>query len=765
MEEFGDTTTTTTTDGALFDASRYAFFGNDIGGEVELGGLEDHEDNLRIVGFHDEEEYLFEKEEDEVLRSLSDIDDLATTFAKLNRVVAGPKSAGAGVIGDRRSRESSTASEWTQTEDFPNWSDYQVLDSDNIAEGKRCSSLPFSPANFMESGPLHRTSSYPEKQQQQQQQPHQQQQPPSQHRLQHYASEPIIAPNSIYSSFPSPVGRSLQASPQNHYLNVPHAQMGLSSHSLSPLSNSSSQFAPGLPNRPPNQWVNQTRLYPGDHSTLINNMLQRHLSHPNGSMHIPHNLVQPPYASRLSGMHSHPYNPHFPPSRLLMSNGEAKTGPRSRQNSRDKSGHHSEIRLPQFRSKYMTADEIESILKLQHTSSHSNDPYIDDYYHQARLAKKSTGAKKQQFCPANLKDLSSRGRGSVDSNNNSLQIDGLGRVPFCLIRRPRPLLEVDSPNSSGEQKVFEKPLEQEIMVAARITIEDCFCVLFDVDDIDRFLECNQLQDGGSQLRRKRLALLQGLATSLQIVDPFDKTGHPTGLTPKDDILFLRIVRLPKGRKLLTRYLQLLFPYGELMRIVCMTIFRHLRYLFGRNLPDVPTDNLARVVSLCVRGMDLGSLSRCLVAVVCSHEQPPLRPIGSPAGDGASVILKSILDRARELLTDSHTVYNYNMTNQLWRASFDEFFDLLTKYCLNKYDSITKTMLMQSPPNMDLDGAEMLEAIGREMPVELLHSSLPHTNEQQRKLLQDFVSRSMNVAGYISQDGHNGGQLNSESVPI
>lgn len=56
-------------DGALFDASQYAFFGRDIAEEVELGGLEDGQDNSDLgvgggLGDDEIQEYhLFEKDE------------------------------------------------------------------------------------------------------------------------------------------------------------------------------------------------------------------------------------------------------------------------------------------------------------------------------------------------------------------------------------------------------------------------------------------------------------------------------------------------------------------------------------------------------------------------------------------------------------------------------------------------------------------------------------------------------------------------------
>ncbi|KAL2473206.1 Topoisomerase II-associated protein PAT1 [Forsythia ovata] len=108
---------------AKFDASQYAFFDNNMVEEVELGGLEDEEDDLPPVGLEDEE-FLLDREEDEALESLSEIDDLASTFSKLNRGVSGP-------IGDQRSRESSSAAEWAQEADFPKWFDQQAFDAES----------------------------------------------------------------------------------------------------------------------------------------------------------------------------------------------------------------------------------------------------------------------------------------------------------------------------------------------------------------------------------------------------------------------------------------------------------------------------------------------------------------------------------------------------------------------------------------------------------------------------------------------------------
>ncbi|XP_077253318.1 protein PAT1 homolog 2-like [Tasmannia lanceolata] len=794
-----------------FDASQYAFFGKDALEEVELGGLEDDVDDA-LVGFNNDEHRfssLGDNEEGEglqgeVLGSLSDIDDLSTTFSRLNKVVNEPRNSG--TIGDRRSfsRESSSATDWEQEADFPTWLDQQILDAENVEKGKRWWSQPHtSSAHLAESKPLYRTSTYPQQQPQQ-----------------HSSSEP--RPQSSFTSYPPPGGRS-QASPNlSRHLSNPSLAAGtqrpFSTPNLSPFSGPPQLHLPGLPhglhyggnlsqftpqgisvnNRPQNPWLNQAGLFSGDYSGLLPTLMQPQLPLPNGLM--PAQLLAQQQQHRLhqvqstlahfSAMQSQLFNPHpspphpmnkFEPMLGMADPRDQRSRPTQRarqqnlrfsQQGSDTSSQKSDNGWPQFRSKYMSADEIESILRMQHAATHVNDPYIDDYYHQACLAKRSAASRlKHHFCPANLKDIPSRSRTTTDPHTY-LQIDALGRLPFSSIRRPRPLLEVEFPVSGDsifEQKTSEKPLEQEPMMAARVTIEDGLCLLLDVDDIDRLLAFSQPHDGGSQLRRKRQVLLEGLAASLQLVDPLGpgKGGHLGGLAPKDDLVFLRLVSLAKGRKLLSRFLQLLFPGSDLTRIVSMAIFRHLRFLFG-GLPSdssaaETTMSLARTVSACARGMDLNSLSACLAAVVCSPEQPPLRPLGSSAGDGASIIIKSVLERATDLLTDPLASGGYGIPNRtLWQASFDAFFGLLTKYCLSKYDTIMQTLLMQVPSAVII-GSEAARAISREMPVELLRASLPHTNELQRKLLMDFAQRSMPVTGFNAYGG-SGGQISSESVP-
>ncbi|XP_019193695.1 PREDICTED: uncharacterized protein LOC109187810 [Ipomoea nil] len=797
-------------DSALFDASQYAFFGRNVLEEVELGGLEDEEDSSSVpagaggvgggLGDDDIQEYhLFEKDEGSMLGSLSDLDDLATTFSKLNRNVMGPRHPG--VIGDRGSgsfsRESSSAAEWARDADFNEWFDQHLSDSECYQENKKWSSQPhLNSVHLAESKPLYRTSSYPHQPQIQQ--------------LQHCSSEPILVQKSSFTSFPPPGGRSQQASPRSlshHYDLSSHGhQSPFSSANLSSMSSSNMQLSslphrvhyngnipqltssgPSLNNRLQNHWANHPNPFHRDYSGLLNQVLPHQFPHQNGLLS--HQLMSPqqqrlhlsvrPSLAHFSALQSQLYNSFpapahvgkhgMPDVRDSRSKSHKSRSVRFSQQGSDAASQKSESNAPQFRSKYMTGEEIESILKMQHAATHCNDPYVDDYYHQACIAKRAVESRsKLCFCPN--KEQSSKSRNSAESVPH-LHVDAEGRVSFSSIRRPLPLLEVHPPgfastDGSGEQKTSDTPLEKEPMLAARITIEDGFHLLLEVDDIDRLLQFSQPQDSGTQLRRKRQMLLEGMAASLQLVDPLGKTNSSVGLNPKDDIVFLWLVSIPKGKKLISRYLKLLIPGGELARIVCMAIFRHLRVLFG-GLPSEQgasetISNLAKVVSKSVCGMDLNSLSACLVAVVCSSEQPPLRPLGSPAGDGATVILKSVLDRATYLLKDPQASHSYSMPNPaLWQASFDAFFGLLTKYCVSKYESIMQS-IAQTQASTEMISPEAARAVSREMPVELLRSSLPHTNENQRKLLLNFAQRSMPVTGFNSHGGSSG-QINPESV--
>ena len=111
---------------------------------------------------------------------------------------------------------------------------------------------------------------------------------------------------------------------------------------------------------------------------------------------------------------------------------------------------------------------------------------------------------------------------------------------------------------------------------------------------------------------------------------------------------------------------------------------------------------------------------------------------------------SLLERAAEVVKNSN--------DGLWRASFDEFFTLLTKYCRSKYETI-------HGQNQENAAAEVFEAaIKREMPAELLRASLRHTSEDQQNFLLNFGRKGFSSPPVSElKTGARSSQVNSESV--
>uniref|UniRef100_A0A0D3BVA4 Uncharacterized protein n=1 Tax=Brassica oleracea var. oleracea TaxID=109376 RepID=A0A0D3BVA4_BRAOL len=118
--------------------------------------------------------------------------------------------------------------------------------------------------------------------------------------------------------------------------------------------------------------------------------------------------------------------------------------------------------------------------------------------------------------------------------------------------------------------------------------------------------------------------------------------------------------------------------------------------------------------------------------------------------GKPVLLVSLLERAAEVVKNSN--------DGLWRASFDEFFTLLTKYCRSKYETI-------HGQNQENAAAEVFEAaIKREMPAEILRASLRHTSEDQQNFLLNFGRKGFSSPPVSElKTGARSSQVNSESV--
>jgi DNA topoisomerase 2-associated protein PAT1 len=283
----------------------------------------------------------------------------------------------------------------------------------------------------------------------------------------------------------------------------------------------------------------------------------------------------------------------------------------------------------------MARDEIESILHTQWRPLHQGAPYVEDYYYQAFVFKYYGKRNKRSFAPESVRELAPTEKVAPDEVS-FVRLEGLGRVPFSNVRRPRPLMDVTpediraaaagagenasdesaSTKSTGTNDGGNKAgapsrrLDQEPMLAARIMIEDCMALILDVQDIDRIFTAaassgHPIENEGA-LRQRRILLMDGLSASLRLPERAVGTSSAGG---GGDILsdgvFLRLLALAKGQNLAARALQQLYPpdeaataaenIGDLKAVepnlrVLWAILRNVRAIFAGSVGPTPSSS-------------------------------------------------------------------------------------------------------------------------------------------------------------------------------
>jgi DNA topoisomerase 2-associated protein PAT1 len=94
------------------------------------------------------------------------------------------------------------------------------------------------------------------------------------------------------------------------------------------------------------------------------------------------------------------------------------------------------------------------------------------------------------------------------------------------------------------------------------------------------------------------------------------------------------------------------------------------------------------VAAAISSLDLAALSACLATALGAVEYPPLRPLRSVNGDGATVVLLAVLDRASVVLSGQEGGPPPSaMAQEIWQSNFDSFFGLLAKHCSAKFEAI------------------------------------------------------------------------------
>ena len=342
---------------------------------------------------------------------------------------------------------------------------------------------------------------------------------------------------------------------------------------------------------------------------------------------------------------------------------------------------------PHYCGQYMANDEIESILRIQWSATHPQDrtAYEHDYVYQSWLRRNNPSKLKEPFCPEHLRELASHEKEARGPVIFVPGLSGLGKVPFGMIRSPKPLLDVSSggaPSGDGDEAQEEgsqRRLEQEPLLAARIMIEDSMCLLLDVDDIDRQLEEGRPSDSEDALKKRRMFLLDGLVSTLRLPSvPVLAVGGA-----EHDGVFQRIITLPKGRTLLAKALPR-FPIGSAAAATLVwAILRNVGMLLGgKNATNNPSaEALLLAAANSVQLMNSvaveGTLGAGATGMNVADVSKQLAPLTSRTGTTLALVsaLAAALERA-------HLLEISPATHKAFGAAFGIVFSIFDRHAVN-----------------------------------------------------------------------------------
>ncbi|KAL0039498.1 hypothetical protein WJX79_010600 [Trebouxia sp. C0005] len=406
-------------------------------------------------------------------------------------------------------------------------------------------------------------------------------------------------------------------------------------------------------------------------------------------------------------------------------------------------------------SHYMDPEEIDSILRIQWKCLHGGSPYVEDYYYLAYLDKHKQ-RHSRLFAPNELRELAPTERTGSDSVSY-VKLEGLGKIPFSNIRRPKPLMDVEpapaptKPEQGGGEEDGEpskplRPLEQEPLLAARIMIEDCMCLLLDVDDIDRmFIMAGGYREDEMQLQQRRSLLMEGFAASLRLPDTsMLSTAQPSPASDSklesSDGVFLRLMALPKGRVMLARALRLLHPspQAEARSIgvgpvrspplrLAWALLRNLRVLFTLGGLRAAPGAASKL------GDDKAALERQELERLLPLSHPRASP-GSQSPEWVADLLVAVLQRAGELgLNQMAVVATDGLSGAeglAWRASFNAFFQVISGHM-----AALAELYKHATAQGIHEAADYTRGI---VPVNVIRATLPHANEAQRDNMRRYL---------------------------
>eukprot|EP01133_Synstelium_polycarpum_P019919 gene19919-23873_t len=275
--------------------------------------------------------------------------------------------------------------------------------------------------------------------------------------------------------------------------------------------------------------------------------------------------------------------------------------------SKSPNGKHNNSKQPQDK-KYMSAEEIQTIHRLQAYQLHYTNPYIEDFYYQKLKQRGSTAPPIHSHTPI----CDSLPKSMMFTPKKPTTVDpllgSLGRIPSHSIRAPRPILQIILDKDDNEQ--YDKTVQSSDQTI-KLAIESSYNHLLDLEDIDALITNPSASDTTliAEYQAKREQVSIDLFKSLHL-DPFPCFKQESPVLPQqspdqkwpsvcpDDLLFVSLWVIGKGRKLLSRAFNALTPQQAVSGL--LAVCRNLPLLLLLHLPEGSEDATNIIYAIVAR---------------------------------------------------------------------------------------------------------------------------------------------------------------------
>jgi flagellar motor protein MotB len=341
----------------------------------------------------------------------------------------------------------------------------------------------------------------------------------------------------------------------------------------------------------------------------------------------------------------------------------------------------------------MTAEEIDSIIRMQEQQLNFENPFLDDYYYQNTLMRKDNSAATKLIYHRPICEALTR----APPKKTTIDFQGvLGRIPTHSVRAPRPILQLEE-EKSGDAEQVENESQKPRAISTRTTpvgsnhyyllaIEDIYNIVLEIEDLDtiirhisadsrdQFFNKNGLLE---KRKEKTEALYQLLSVHIPAPGPLHPSSNSSSYYCSEDEFLMRVTTIPKGSTLLGRALQVLFP-PHLLTIL-FQYMRNLSVLLSTPKSEEDEVRLKRVFEFIVVAINNFPHAQVLIAfqsLLAAHPAPKFIKIAKSKFGVA--ILAAFLKKGYEVLRISMT--NPQSANDLmpsWRHLFSLFFEQLS----------------------------------------------------------------------------------------